>query len=132
MFTGQIQTGGKMTTELKCADKVQASWENKVHHLTQMRNSPDMVDEEGTEFNWYGLCFDLVEAWTWEDQPNPYYRYQISVGGPQEEIRYHQTRHDGTIVEYWYLDWFDGACITLTGDDRDLALWVYEMCHPEE
>ena len=79
--------------------------------------------EDGTQLGDYGLSWDYVEPDTFEDQPNGYYRYQISWGGPSEEIRY----HDDGIVEFWFLDWFDGACVQLTGDDLEVALWVAEM-----
>jgi len=76
------------------------------------------------EFCEYGLCFDLVEAGTFNDQLEPYYRYQISYGGPSEEFRMYADR-----TEYWYLDWFDGASIDVTHDSRvDEIMQTFEDC----
>ena len=49
----------------------------------------------------YGLSFDFVEA---DEKHDAYYRYQLSWGGPSDEIRFHL---DGS-VEYVYMDWFCG------------------------
>ena len=59
-----------------------------------------------------GLSFDYVEAGTFKDQRAGYYRWQLSYGGPSEEFRL----FDNGDLEYWYLDWFDGACVTVTDD----------------
>ena len=40
-----------------------------------------------------------------------YYRIQFSWGGPSDELRIYHDR-----VEYWFLDWFDGASIDVTRD----------------
>lgn len=59
-----------------------------------------------------GLGFDYVEAGTFKDQRAGYYRWQLSYGGPSEEFRL----FDNGDLEYWFLDWFDGACVTVTDD----------------
>lgn len=59
-----------------------------------------------------GLSFDYVEAGTFKDQRAGYYRWQLSYGGPSEEFRLYENGD----LEYWYLDWFDGACVTVTDD----------------
>lgn len=52
-----------------------------------------------------GLCFNYVEPNTFDDQPQGFYRWQISWGGPSDEFRLLPSGK----VEYWFLDWFDGA-----------------------
>ena len=66
------------------------------------------------EFNEYGLCFDFVEAGTFDGQRCGYYRYQISTGGPGEEIRF----YDGGLIEFVFLDWFTGVGFNVTYDER--------------
>jgi len=66
----------------------------------------------------YGLSFDFVEAGTFEDQPEGYYRYQFSYGGPSDEMRFHP---DGTI-EYVFMDWFCGVGFDVTGEEA--AEWL--------
>lgn len=72
-------------------------------------------------FNDYGLDFSLVEAGTFDDQKESYYRYQLSYGGPSEEIRFYR---DGTIV-FVYLDWFSGVGFDVTGEDW--AEWLKDF-----
>tara|TARA_R100001510_G_scaffold55781_1_gene60221 strand:+ start:99 stop:530 length:432 start_codon:yes stop_codon:yes gene_type:complete len=64
--------------------------------------------------NQSALCFDFVKAGTFTDQKVGYYRLQLSYGGPSTEFRIY-TDKDLNIdyVEYWYLDWFDGASIII-------------------
>lgn len=75
----------------------------------------------------YGLGFDYVTAGTFWDQDEGFFRYQLSTGGPGDEFRFfadaagHVHR-----VEYWYLDWFDGASRRLYDDDRALLEEVFE------
>jgi len=75
-------------------------------------------------FSEYGLCFDYVSAGTFKNQDRGFWRYQISYGGPSEEIRFYADR-DGlmTGAEFWYLDWFDGASIDVTDDEIVKLLW---------
>ena len=66
----------------------------------------------------YGLSFDYVEEYTFNDQEEPYFRYQISWGGPSEEYRiYTDDLFNIERVEYWFLDWFEGENKTLDKDD---------------
>jgi hypothetical protein len=75
----------------------------------------------------YGLCFDYVPAGTFSDQERGWFRYQISTGGPGDEFRFYADM-DGSChcVEYWFLDWYDGAKVTLTGDDKAFILELWE------
>jgi hypothetical protein len=57
------------------------------------------------------LSWDYVEAGTFADQEQGYYRLQLSWGGPSDEFRIYTTQYADEIdvIEYWYMDWFDGA-----------------------
>ena len=77
--------------------------------------------------NNYGLCFDYVEAGTFRDQKEGYWRYQISTGGPGTEYRFYmndmyQDKPDKIL--YVYLDWFDGAARHAEGTVAE-ELWNY-------
>lgn len=78
----------------------------------EMREALRMY-EEISNFNNYGLGFGFVDAGTFNDQKEGYYRYQLSWGGPSDEIRFYQ---DGT-VEYVFMDWFCGVGFDVTGED---------------
>ncbi len=78
------------------------------------------------EYNEYALSFDYVAPDTFNDQPQGYFRYQISWGGPSDEIRYYVNPGLSMYrAEYWYLDWFDGAPIELRGKDLEIAERIY-------
>ena len=77
--------------------------------------------------NEYGLCFDYVEPETFNDQPEGYYRYQISWGGPSDEFRFWVDDNNKLYkIEYAFLDWFDGAVQELDGKDFDLLAEVFQ------
>jgi len=79
----------------------------------------------------YGLCFDYVAPFTWKEQSEGYFRFQISWGGPSEEFRIfaNKNRHGWQVyrIEFWYLDWFDGAKINLHGDDLNFMTELSEQ-----
>jgi len=80
--------------------------------------------------NQLGLCFDFVEANTFDNQPCGYWRWQLSWGGPGDEFRVF-TDVDKNIdrVEYVYLDWFDGAIHkvdVVPGPLQDALQWLLE------
>jgi len=64
----------------------------------------------------YGLSIDFVEAGTFPKQRENYLRYQLSWGGPSEEFRIYENGE----IEFWFLDWFDGASYELTSDEADI------------
>ena len=109
-----------------CADLVVGQWERTRKALKAFQNDKLTNEEECTLYE-YGLSFDFVEPDTFDDQPVGYWRYQMSGGGPADEIRYHidEDRTQGFKVEYWYLQWWDGASVHLKGDDKELAMWVF-------
>ena len=124
----------QIDTKTTCADRVADHWNNRRGELLQFRDAgpeTDFTNPEGYPLSEYALCLDYVD----QVGKNPgYWRYQISSGGPQEEIRYYATKDmpsdgylgDMTPVELWLLDWFDGASTELVGDDLELALWVFQ------
>ena len=114
-----------------CADLVSTQWD-KTREALQAFQNDDLTNEEGNTLGEYGLDFSFVEPDTFDDQPVGYWRYQISWGGPADEIRYHldADRSHGLKVEYWYLNWFDGASTHLKDDDKELAMWVFDLLAP--
>ena len=70
----------------------------------------------GSSYHNYGLAIDLVTAGTFKGQREDYIRYQLSYGGPSEEFRIYKNGD----VEFWLLDWFDGAKVDVTSEDADI------------
>ena len=84
--------------ERSCADQVQEHLEDRLKELHTVE----------------GLCFDYVDPDTFTNQKEGYWRWQLSWGGPGDEFRIY-VNPDKSVhrIEYWYLDWFDGAHVTL-------------------
>jgi hypothetical protein len=76
------------------------------------------------------LCFDYVPRGTFDDQEEGYFRFQMSWGGPGDEFRFF-VGIDKVVhrIEYWFLDWYDGACRVLRGDDFKMVEWIYDWFH---
>ena len=92
----------------------------------------DIREECRERFYEYGLAFDYVEPHTFNGQDEGYLRYQISCGGPSEEIRFYvspfgerwgMTAYALHRAEFWYLDWFDGAKVDVTQHPTVRALF---------
>ena len=122
------------TNQPSCEDRVQAHLEDRLEDLRKLWQADQAGDEGDPDLgslNDYGLSFDYVPAKTFTDQTEGYFRYQISWGGPADEFRFFGDL-DGYIhrIEYWFLDWFDGAHRVLRGKDRDLLsnIWDYLTC----
>ena len=112
--------------EKRCADRVQERWHDRLDELEKFdANGWDMFHE-------YGLDFSYVEPDTFDDQPKGYHRFQISWGGPSDELRFYTIgKFDGDNeelildhVEYWFLDWFDGASIDVSEEEVIKNLWT--------
>lgn len=101
-------------------DDLRRLWE------AEQAGNEDGVEDLGT-LNEYGLCFDCVAPGTFRDDNEGYWRYQISWGGPSDEIRFYASGpHDPPYrIEYWFLDWWDGHGRAVRGADLALAtdLW---------
>jgi hypothetical protein len=101
-------------SEKKCKDLVRQEFEKREEDLKifsdLIRKGAEPETETLGHLHEYGLCIDYVEPGTFTDQKRGFVRYQLSTGGPGDEFRFFS---DGTI-EYWYLDWFDGASIDVT------------------
>ena len=91
--------------------------------FSEIRQALSKFDELGSFYD-YGLCFDFVDAGTF-DNSEGYYRYQLSWGGPSDEIRFY---NDGTI-ECVFLDWFVGVGFDVSGEDWSewLLYWFTDV-----
>lgn len=96
----------------------------------QLDNDPEREDEAMTEWHNYGQSFDYVEPFTFDNQRDGYYRFQISWGGPSEELRaWYDSEDNLRALEFWFLDWGEGAmvdvidCTTM----RQAMQWNYDL-----
>lgn len=124
------------TRELTCAERVGAMWETTKAALDLYMKDGDVYengsDEEGIgPFHEYGLSFDYVVPHTFKGQEEGFWRYQMSWGGPSDEIRFYGDSSGGNgslyKAEYWFMDWFDGAMRHVTGSTCIHWLW-HQFC----
>ena len=106
-----------------CEEMIDKEFESTTEILKKLwsdyQNDTRVYFEEIGQFDEYGLCFDRTK-----DQDGvPYYRYHLSWGGPEEEIRFYAN--DGHLyhVEYWYKNWCDGARIEIGPNHPERAFY---------
>lgn len=125
-----------MTTQETCKDRITAEYKGRMTQLRKLwtlwQKDPEASDPDLGTWNEYGLGFDYVAPGTFEGQRAGYFRYQLSWGGPSDEFRFFVTpgrragSFDVLFIEYWFLDWFDGAKRTLrAGNDFDLLCEIF-------
>ena len=118
--------------EQRCEARVQGHMDSRLEDLRTLwalyQEDSDAYDDDLGNLYEYGLCFDYVPAHTFDDQEEGFFRYQISTGGPGDEFRFYCDMEGNVYrVEYWFLDWFDGANRTLNGNDKALLLELFDM-----
>ena len=91
--------------EKSCAERINEQWQQR------------REDIKYPEYDYLG--FNYVEPHTFQDQLEGYYRWQFSWGGPSDELRAY-VNPDKSIhrLEYWFLDWGDGASVTVNKDEH--------------
>jgi len=116
--------------KLTCKDLVKERLRKRIIDLEKLWEAQQMGEEDDGELgnlNDYGLSLDYVEPDTFQCQPQGYIRYQISWGGPSDEFRFYLNPNLSPYrIEYWYLDWFDGANIILEGSNEKLLKEIYD------
>ena len=114
----------------KCETLVRQAYRRRMEQVRKLWNlykkDPELDDDEYGNWTEYGLSFDYVPKGTFKDQKRGYFRFQISYGGPSEEFRFYADPElQLTSVEFWYLDWFDGAKVNVTGKNLKLLEEVF-------
>lgn len=144
-----------MIKQIKCVDRVAAQWASREADLKAMlrptgighkallkflydqgvdteADEPyrDLTEKAYEQFSNYALSFDYVAPHTFTDQAEGYFRYQMSWGGPSDEIRFYSYDAGRSCyrAEYWFMDWFDGAKVDVTGTVADdVFAWFQEV-----
>jgi len=112
-----------------CAERVAEEWKDRQEDL----KNPE----------YEALAFDYVEPHTFTErsvfppyiQAEGYWRWQFSWGGPSDELRGYVNEHKQLHrLEYWFLDWGDGASITVLprlphSEPTDAWAMMQEMVH---
>jgi hypothetical protein len=119
------------TKQATCKERVAKHLKGRIEDIEKLwkmyHDDPEAYDDELGNFSEYGLCFDYVAPRTFGGQRRGYFRYQLSWGGPSDEFRFYCTEGFGIDrIEYWFLDWFDGAKKILTGQAFNLLSEIFE------
>ncbi len=114
-----------------CKQRISKELDSRMDDLTRLwtaycdGDDDRHADDIGT-FTEYGLSFDYVSPDTFDNQSEGYFRYQISWGGPSDEFRFFiNPDFSCHRIEYWFMDWFDGDCRVLNGDDEFLLQEIW-------
>ena len=115
--------------ERTCEELVYGEWQSRRADFSSYMLRADENDELGP-WHEYGLGFAYVAPDTFEGQYEGYFRYQLSWGGPSQEIRFFADPSFSIHrIEFWHLNWFDGASVDITEDEA--AQWIvddFEAC----
>lgn len=119
-----------MEKQPTCEERVEGHLDSRINDIKQLMDAMFKGDEEVVDLGnmyEYGLSFDYVAGDTKYNDGPGYFRYQISWGGPADEFRFF-TDPDMYLhkIEYWFLDWWDGARRALYGTDETLMRDVFE------
>ncbi len=114
-----------------CLERVRLHYDSRMDDIRTLwalyREDPEARTEDGECWYEYGLCFDYVPAGTFSDQERGFFRFQLSCGGPQEEFRYYTDEClDPYKIEFWFLDWGDGAHVNPQGADLELIREIWD------
>ena len=120
-----------MDTQKKCKELVSSELKSRIEDLSKLwklyLEDSEKSDENLGNMYEYGLGFDYVAPNTFEKQRRGYFRYQLSWGGPSDEFRiYADYELKPYKIEYWYLDWYDGAKKILYGKNYKLLAEIFE------
>ena len=107
----------------QCSERVKEAFDSRMADIRTLWEAENNETEYLGSLYDYGLAIDLVEAGTFKGQREDYVRYQLSWGGPSEEFRIYKNGK----VEFWLLDWFDGAPLEVSGEDADIIKQIVEL-----
>lgn len=119
--------------ERSCKERLSEHLRSRIEDLEKLWTLYCEGNEEGDPelgtFEEYGLSFDYVPPGTFDGQRKGYFRYQLSWGGPQEEFRFltENPNDPEPVIEFWLLDWFDGAGRKLTGKNYALMREIWNF-----
>ena len=112
----------------KCKELVDGKLESRLEALRILYEKYEKGEEEEDSdygrLEDFGLGFGYVDQ---DDEGESFFQWTISWGGPADEFRFFLNPSLKVYrIEYWYLDWFDGARRILTGKDKTLLMSIAE------
>ena len=111
-----------------CELRIDEQLKRIITGIKRLRENLTFESDYNEEDNKYisVLSTDYVAPNTFNYQKDEgYYRIQFSWGGPSDELRVYFNKNRYTTIEYWFLDWFDGAFRNVTTDED--ILWYVDL-----
>ena len=111
-----------------CADRIYENLKGRIEYFGEIINSMNKNDgkiilNDGTT---YEDIFDWLNQCVLFYGDDPHYRakrMELSWGGPQDYFLFFEDE----TIEYWFLDWFDGAHMELEGEEYEIMQQIYDM-----
>jgi hypothetical protein len=125
MEIGKENRGGAPVSKETCQDRIQEALQSRIESLREYWEAMNSDDDEKREqacddFNTFGLAFDACPekgAFIW----------LLSCGGPQDQFEFNVNfGRNLTSITYRFMDWFDGAAVTLSGKDEEFLRDIWE------
>ncbi|MDV2988821.1 MAG: hypothetical protein ACRKGH_09240 [Dehalogenimonas sp.] len=114
-----------------CQARLEAELQDRLRDIRTLwrlyQRNPETSHRELGRFGEYGLSCDYVARGTFQGQKRGYFRWQLSWGGPADEFRFYMDENlDAVEIEYWFLDWYDGASRSLSGENYALLNEIFQ------
>jgi len=110
-----------------CEQRIEDHLKGRLDDFREFLNSEDYESEDLGSICEYGLSIGYKSP---EDGNPGYLQYQLSWGGPSDEFRFYvDVDLTPYKIDYVFMDWFDGATKTLSGEDKDLMLEVWDAMY---
>jgi hypothetical protein len=117
--------------ETKRKVTIRRAMRRRIHDLNQLYTAYMHGYDETGDFGTlgeYGLSLDYVAPGTFDQQREGYFRYLLSWGGPSDEFRFFVNLDLSCHrVEYWYLDWFEGALVTPSEGEQSFLIEIWQL-----
>ena len=118
-----------------CSELIKEELKERIEDFKQAlrsyeeNNYEKIVTEDGYEYediiDWI-VCNSLG---VYDDNYYRAKRLELSCGGPQDYFLYFPKLD---IIEYHYLDWFDGASLVLDGEDFKVMSEIFKLLGADE
>lgn len=118
---------GFMADYISCRDRVRNYYVVRMRAIVRLwrlyNTDPGARSAEFGHWLEFGLGFDYIPRFMYRHQYTPYWRFQLSCGGPADEFRFFcDDDLNLTRVEYWLYDWFDKAEV-IVRKPTDKGVW---------
>jgi len=113
-----------MNKDKSCEKRIDEHLQERLEEVRQAISNSGS-DEVAVNGEKYDDVIEWLNCWTLCYADDPHYRakrLELSYGGPADGFRFFE---DDTI-EYYFMDWFDGATRELHGNDKEIMQELFD------